>query len=55
MSPFELPDKVDPRGGNGEFHTFAYAGPAFKVKIKLTKGEVLLRDNQFYFCDLIPA
>jgi uncharacterized protein (TIGR00290 family) len=51
----ELPKNVDCCGENGEFHSFAYAGPIFKEEIKFTKGEVVVRDNQFWFCDLIAG
>jgi uncharacterized protein (TIGR00290 family) len=51
----DLPKGVDPCGENGEFHTFAYAGPVFKEKIGFQKGEMVLRDNRFYFCDLVPT
>jgi uncharacterized protein (TIGR00290 family) len=51
----ELPSGVDPCGENGEFHTFVYDGPIFKNKIRFRKGKVVLRDNRFYFCDLLPV
>ncbi len=51
----ELPTNVDPCGENGEFHTFVYEGPIFKERIRFRKGRVVLRDNRFYFCDLVPA
>lgn len=51
----DLPSKVDPCGENGEFHSFVYDGPIFRRPIAHQKGEVVLRDNRFYFCDLIPA
>ena len=51
----ELPPEIDPCGENGEFHTFVYDGPIFNKKIRFTKGEVVLRDNRFYFCDLLPV
>jgi uncharacterized protein (TIGR00290 family) len=51
----DLPDGIDPCGENGEFHSFVYDGPIFKEKIIFTKGDIVLRDNRFYFCDLIPA
>lgn len=41
-----LPDKVDPCGENGEFHTFAYAGPIFKNPISITVGEKVLKTYQ---------
>ena len=50
----ELPSGVDPCGENGEFHSFVYDGPIFKKKIELTIGETVLRDNRYYFCDLLP-
>ena len=48
-----LPKNVDCCGENGEFHSFVYEGPIFKKGIAFTKGEIVVRDNQFYFCDLI--
>ncbi len=51
----ELPPNVDPCGENGEFHSFVYDGPIFSKRILCEKGEVVLRDNRYYFCDLIPA
>ncbi len=50
----DLPNRVDPCGENGEFHTFVYAGPIFEKEIGAKKGEVVLRDG-FYFADLIPT
>jgi len=50
----ELPAKVDPCGENGEFHSFVYDGPIFSERIRFRRGKVVLRDNRFYFCDLIP-
>lgn len=49
----DLPPGVDPCGENGEFHSFVYAGPLFREEVKVTAGEVVLRDG-FYFCDLVP-
>jgi len=51
----KLPGSVDPCGENGEFHSFVYDGPIFKEKIPHKLGEVVLRDERFYYCDLIPA
>jgi uncharacterized protein (TIGR00290 family) len=51
----ELPSNVDPCGENGEFHSFVYDGPIFKKRISFEKGEIVLRDSRFYYCDLIPA
>ena len=51
----ELPSQVDPCGENGEFHSFVFDGPIFQRKIPYTTGEVVLRDNRFYYCDVIPV
>jgi uncharacterized protein (TIGR00290 family) len=50
----DLPEKIDPCGENGEFHTFAFAGPIFHQAIRFETGEKVLRDNRFYYCDLKP-
>jgi uncharacterized protein (TIGR00290 family) len=50
----DLPKGVDPCGENGEFHTFVYDGPIFKDGIEFNRGEVVLRESRFYYCDLIP-
>ena len=51
----DLPFNIDPCGENGEFHSFVTDGPIFQHAIRCQKGEVVLRDNRFYFCDLIPS
>jgi len=51
----EIPSTIDPCGENGEFHSFVYEGPIFRERISFTIGDIVLRDNRFYFCDLIPA
>jgi uncharacterized protein (TIGR00290 family) len=48
----ELPASVDPCGENGEFHTFACAGPMFRAPIAVERGEVVERDG-FVFADLL--
>ncbi len=48
----ELPANVDPCGENGEFHTFVYAGPLFREPIPQRRGEVVVRDSRFHFCDV---
>jgi uncharacterized protein (TIGR00290 family) len=48
----DLPPGIDPCGENGEFHSFACAGPMFKTAIELTVGEVVDRDG-FVFADLL--
>jgi uncharacterized protein (TIGR00290 family) len=50
-----LPANVDPCGENGEFHSFVYDGPIFRERVLFTKGESVLRDNRFYYCDLLPV
>ncbi len=50
----ELPPSVDPCGENGEFHSFAFDGPIFRKGIAFSQGEVVRRDNRFYYCDLLP-
>lgn len=49
-----LPDTVDACGENGEFHTFAYAGPAFSKPIRFDRGKVVEREG-FVFADLLLA
>jgi uncharacterized protein (TIGR00290 family) len=51
----ELPPTVDACGENGGFHSFVYDGPVFQEQISHTIGEIVLRENRFYYCDLIPA
>ena len=51
----ELPPEVDPCGENGEFHTFVYDGPIFRRPIPFRKGEIVVRDDRFYYCDLLPT
>jgi uncharacterized protein (TIGR00290 family) len=51
----DLPVNVDPCGENGEFHTFVYDGPIFYERVTFKKGELALRDNRFYTCDLLPV
>ncbi|KPK35643.1 MAG: ATP-binding protein [Phycisphaerae bacterium SG8_4] len=50
-----LPEAVDPCGENGEFHSFVCDGPMFQQQIPHATGEVVLRENGFYYCDLVPA
>lgn len=47
----DLPPGVDPCGENGEFHSYACAGPMFREPIGVTVGDVVDRDN-FVFADL---
>ena len=48
----DLPASVDPCGENGEFHTFASAGPMFASPIPVTVGEIVQRDG-FVFADIL--
>jgi len=50
----DLPADVDPCAENGEFHTFACAGPMFTRPIAVKTGEIVTRDG-FVFCDVMPA
>jgi diphthamide synthase (EF-2-diphthine--ammonia ligase) len=52
----DLPPDVDPCGENGEFHSFAYAGPMFKQFVPHRLGEIVDRDG-FVFADveLVPG
>ena len=51
----ELPATVDVCGENGEYHSFVYGGPIFGQSIAHEVGEVVLREDRFYYCDLVPA
>lgn len=51
----ELPVLIDPCGEHGEFHTFVFDGPIFKVPIDLRLGETIQRgynqnDDTHYDC-----
>lgn len=50
----DLPEGVDPCGENGEFHSFVYDGPVFKRAVEIVKGEIVKRDDRFFFSDLLP-
>jgi uncharacterized protein (TIGR00290 family) len=50
----DLPTDVDPCAENGEFHTFACAGPMFIRPIAVKTGEIVARDG-FVFCDVMPV
>jgi len=51
----QIPPTVDPCGENGEFHSFVFSGPIFKKRIRFRVGEVVFRENRFYYCDLEPV
>lgn len=48
----DLPEAVDPCGENGEFHTFVYAGPIFKRDLQIRRGQRVMREGRFSYCDL---
>ena len=50
----ELPAGLDRCGENGEFHCFAYDGPIFRRPIGFSTGATVLREERFFYCDLIP-
>ena len=50
----DLPAGIDPCGENGEFHSYAFAGPMFAEEIKLKTGDIVDRDG-FVFADLLPV
>ena len=47
-----LPEGVDPCGENGEFHTFAWDGPAFAHPVRVRTGETVEREG-FIFTDVL--
>ena len=50
----DLPEAVDPCGENGEYHSFVYDGPIFNLPVWFERGEKVLRDGRFLYCDLLP-
>lgn len=50
----DLPATVDPCGENGEFHSFAFAGPMFCADISVAVGDTVEREG-FIFTDLLPG
>ncbi len=51
----DLPSGIDPCGENGEFHTFVYDGPIFENPIEHKLGDIVLRNERFYYCDILLA
>jgi uncharacterized protein (TIGR00290 family) len=51
----DLPPETDPCGERGEFHTFVSDGPGFTAPVRYETGEVVLRDDRFAYCDLLPV
>jgi diphthamide synthase (EF-2-diphthine--ammonia ligase) len=50
----DLPERVDPCGENGEFHTFVCDGPMFRAPVEVEAGEVRKIDG-FVYADLLPC
>jgi uncharacterized protein (TIGR00290 family) len=50
----DLPERVDPCGENGEFHTFVWDAPMYRNPIACRTGKVVVRDG-FVFCDVIST
>ena len=48
----DLPPGIDPCGENGEFHSFAFAGPMFSHPIEAKTGQIVERDG-FVFVDVL--
>jgi uncharacterized protein (TIGR00290 family) len=48
-----LPEAVDPCGERGEYHSFTFDGPLFRVPVSYQLGEVHL-DGPFAFQELYP-
>jgi uncharacterized protein (TIGR00290 family) len=51
----DLPPGVDRCGENGEFHTFVYAGPIFREPVLHRRGEIVVREGRFVYCDLVES
>jgi uncharacterized protein (TIGR00290 family) len=51
----DLPAGIDPCGENGEFHTFVIDGPNMTDRLHCRLGDVVLREERFCYCDLLPA
>lgn len=49
-----LPQRADPCGERGEFHTFVYDGPHFAAPVRFTRGETTLREQRFWMTELVP-
>jgi uncharacterized protein (TIGR00290 family) len=50
----DLPERVDPCGENGEFHTFVCDGPMFRAPVRVKAGEIRIIDG-FVYADLLPC
>jgi uncharacterized protein (TIGR00290 family) len=50
----DLSPSADPCGERGEFHSFVYDGPLFRLPILFQTGRTVIRENRFAYLDLIP-
>lgn len=50
----DLPPNVDPCGENGEFHSFVFDGPIFRGPVPCHAGETVLREERYYYSDILP-
>jgi uncharacterized protein (TIGR00290 family) len=51
----DLPPTVDPCGERGEYHSFVWDGPLFAAPVPVVRGEVVLREGRFAYCDLLHS
>lgn len=51
----DLPEACDPCGENGEFHSFVFEGPVFSKPISIKKGEQTLRNDYFFYTDILKS
>jgi uncharacterized protein (TIGR00290 family) len=51
----DLPETVDPCGERGEYHSFVSDGPVFAEPVPVVRGETVLRERRFAYCDLLEA
>ncbi len=50
----DLPAGADPCGERGEYHSFVYEGPIFKLPIPCEAGDKVMRSGRFMYCDIVP-
>jgi uncharacterized protein (TIGR00290 family) len=51
----DLPATADPCGERGEYHSFVWDGPVFSAPVPVVRGEIVLRDGRFAYCDLLKS
>jgi uncharacterized protein (TIGR00290 family) len=51
----DLPAGADACGERGEFHTFVFDGPCFVAPVRHTVAGVVVRDERFAYCELLPG